>query len=344
MKAIYTTIVFFLLCFFGYAQPTISSCVDASGPDLAITITPDGTFSGLVSNIQLTIRSDDPTVTFSAPTDILAYIPMAFAGGTTVSGGSAYQKFAGFGSLAMSAFGASWAAGVPVTLFRITPSDPSADFEVSADVWTTDNNGTYYVELASLDRTGTICSSIFPVEGLSFQAHKLPGRGATLSWQTVREENSAYFAIEKSLDGSLFEQIGEVEAAGFSEQPQTYAFMDEGQMAFETIYRLKQIDLDGRFAYSELERLVWDENHIGQVYPNPTKDMAQFEFVSDTRFDLNLSIYNSLGQQIEKNSFPIEVGSNQVRILLGHLNYGVYQVQLQDEQTVLGHKTIMVQK
>ena len=76
--------------------------------------------------------------------------------------------------------------------------------------------------------------------------------GTMLTWATNFEENNAMFVIEKSEDGLEFMNIGSVEGAGDSEEMREYNFLDVMATAETTLYRLKQVDFDGSFSYSEI--------------------------------------------------------------------------------------------
>ncbi|MEL6651943.1 MAG: hypothetical protein AAFQ87_14170, partial [Bacteroidota bacterium] len=239
---------FFYLLFFcpGFilAQPTVSLCLDNTGSALELKIIPDAAFSGFVANIQFTIQSDDPSVSYGLPSGILAYIPMAKAGGTMTFGGSAYQKFTGFGTLSLSMLGDSWAAGDVITLFSIVPSNLAANYSIAIDSWASDNNGEYYVELDAIDKTGasSLCSSTLPVEGLNLNAAREADFGVALHWQTLRETQSQWFVVEKKRDQSPFEVIDSIRATGHSQDLREYRLLDMSPMGAQNQYRIKQVD------------------------------------------------------------------------------------------------------
>jgi Concanavalin A-like lectin/glucanases superfamily len=78
---------------------------------------------------------------------------------------------------------------------------------------------------------------------------------AILQWETAQEENSNFFAIERSTDGHSFTTIGTVAAAGNSATPRDYSFTDLAPQQTNDYYRLRQTDLDGNFAYSPVRLL-----------------------------------------------------------------------------------------
>jgi hypothetical protein len=121
----------------------------------------------------------------------------------------------------------------------------------------------------------------FPVEWVYFDA-QLSGPDAALSWATASELNSDYFEIERSADGRNFAARGRVEAAGVSNEILTYQFQDAGAAraaAGSIFYRLRQVDVDGQFAYSSTVELKLGSGGTGDltisVFPNPATSEAR---------------------------------------------------------------------
>lgn len=120
---------------------------------------------------------------------------------------------------------------------------------------------------------------ILPVEYLSLGAIINSEKRATyVTWTTAKEWENSHFEIERAIDQvKNFEKIGEVEGTGFADDPVDYSFSDEkvplsGGIAY---YRLKQVDFNGDFQYSEVlsVRIPTTQSLTGiwRAYPNPTK-------------------------------------------------------------------------
>ncbi len=113
-----------------------------------------------------------------------------------------------------------------------------------------------------------------PVELVSFTAVQIDEK-VKLSWETASEINNFGFEIERKRANveNNWEKIGFVEGAGNSNSPKFYEFFDETSLASEEyFYRLKQIDSDGRFKYSEKIKItvgVPEKFELKQNYPNP---------------------------------------------------------------------------
>ncbi len=91
--------------------------------------------------------------------------------------------------------------------------------------------------------------------------------GNKLSWQTESEQNSAYFELQRAVEDLLFTPIARLDAAGESFGPRLYEFLDRGAPAGHVYYRLKQVDADGSFVYSDLIHLERKEQAAFELWP-----------------------------------------------------------------------------
>jgi alpha-tubulin suppressor-like RCC1 family protein len=116
-----------------------------------------------------------------------------------------------------------------------------------------------------------------PVELVAFTATK-QGDAVALAWRTASEKNSARFEVERSADGTRFERIGTVAAAGSSTAPRDYTFPDPLASRRERpqtlYYRLRQVDQDGTDAYSGVRSVVLEAKAGLVLFPNPTNGAA----------------------------------------------------------------------
>ncbi len=158
---------------------------------------------------------------------------------------------------------------------------------------------------------------IIPVELLSFNAKRVDNQTVRLIWTTATELNSAYFSIEKSTDGIQFNVLGEVKAAGHSSQKLDYSF-DDNHVSSDNIlyYRLKQMDKDGQYKYSNTVAVFQKNKNITlTVYPNPVKDIITIDGFEDVK---TVNIYNLQGilmQQTKQKTFSLSELSSGIYIL-----------------------------
>ncbi len=162
-----------------------------------------------------------------------------------------------------------------------------------------------------------------PVTLLSFSA-ALAGDQVLIQWQTSSELNSAYFVVEKSLDGINWQPIGQVPAAGTSSSPLSYQLYDPHPVEGINYYRLKPTDIDGNSTYSGVATVRY---HLGTVsgilvYPNP----VTFEFTVELKGSapdtkINVSLVNAQGQVMFQKQ---DLVGNRQTFNISNLAAGVY--------------------
>ncbi|WP_400191446.1 T9SS type A sorting domain-containing protein [Hymenobacter sp. B81] len=110
-----------------------------------------------------------------------------------------------------------------------------------------------------------------PVKLTAFEAAAEGRRAVRLTWATAQEENSAFFEVERSLDGHSFERVGRRTAAGHSNSPRRYSLLDEDLPASAAVlhYRLRQVDHDGTFSYSPVRSVLLTAPAGLALFPNP---------------------------------------------------------------------------
>lgn len=123
----------------------------------------------------------------------------------------------------------------------------------------------------------------------------------SLTWATSSESNSLGFDVESSADGVVFNKIGFVasKSNGNSTSALTYAFQDKSATSGTTYYRLKQVDKDGKFEYSDI-KFVKNPLFVGQnaftVYPNPTTDYV--DIAGADALGVTVQLFNTAGTEI----------------------------------------------
>ncbi len=93
-----------------------------------------------------------------------------------------------------------------------------------------------------------------------------------LKWKTENEINTAHFVIERSADGSLFKSIGSVNANNVNGQ-HVYGFTDMAPLPKINLYRLKMLDIDGKYTYSSTLKIDYTSLPVLTIFPNPAQEM-----------------------------------------------------------------------
>ncbi len=170
-----------------------------------------------------------------------------------------------------------------------------------------------------------------PVTLGSFDAQR-HGADVVLDWQTFSEINNAYFEIQRSGDGKVFETLPDrVEGHGTSNEPHSYSYSDWDAPQEDLYYRLKQVDFDGQFEWHPAVLVhgeeVGDEDEGWKVFPNPNNGV--FWISRDTEFQGELSICNHQGKEVDQQELHLAAGEN-FQVNTDHLPGGSYLVFLND--------------
>lgn len=137
-------------------------------------------------------------------------------------------------------------------------------------------------------------SSTLPVKLANFTARKVDNN-VQLNWQTFSESNSDRFEVERSKPDGAFMKIGEINAAGYSNQLKSYQFTDNDPDKGFNLYRLKQVDQDNKFEYSAVKWIRVDDTK-DQLYVFPTITNGPVSVLSNEKTVVEL--YNLQGVRL----------------------------------------------
>jgi hypothetical protein len=147
-----------------------------------------------------------------------------------------------------------------------------------------------------------------------------------LHWTTATEINSDYFGVEKSLNGIDFYPIGEVNAAGNSLVEMHYEFFDDDPSIGMNYYRLKMMDIDGIYEYSNTIAIRVDGDGVPAfvVYPNPVSSALNFSINSIDDQKIFVEITDIPGKKLFNRSFDLHSGQNTFTIDISNLAAAPY--------------------
>lgn len=177
-----------------------------------------------------------------------------------------------------------------------------------------------------------------PIELISFNAY---AKGSTniLNWSTATERNNREFAIERSLNGVDFDNIGSVKGSGNSSIVRNYTFTDKVPPLSIAYYRLRQIDFDGIETVSKtvtVSRNGISKVAITKAYPSVTTDYLTLEL--STNGNTSLIVSDLTGRVITTKSLGDSIGSLIQNLDVSQLAKGLYFVTLQSGDTRLTEK------
>lgn len=168
-----------------------------------------------------------------------------------------------------------------------------------------------------------------PVELSAFSV-KVRLNAVQLNWITKTETNSAIFEVQRSRDNNEWIKVGVVTAAGNSNSPKEYSFTDNKLQSGKYSYRLKMIDADGKFAYSnvvEVDVSLPKEYAISQNYPNPFNPTSKIDYQLPFDSKVTIELYGITGEKVATlvNS-NLSAGYYTAEVNAGQLNLasGIY--------------------
>ena len=157
-------------------------------------------------------------------------------------------------------------------------------------------------------------AAILPVTWGPFSA-TLNQQAVVLEWATATELNNDKFIIESSATGELFQAIGQLKGAGTSSEAKRYRFVHRNPVAGTNYYRLKQVDFDGRSAYSKVLAIDAPGTPGLLAFPNPVKDRLYLQY-DYAQGPSQIQLLDALGRRIalniggEAGNYDIQVPSD----------------------------------
>ncbi len=136
-----------------------------------------------------------------------------------------------------------------------------------------------------------------PLTWKSFKAELNDYNTTDLAWSTSSEQNTLLFEVEKSIDAKTWTVINKQNAAGNSETEKSYNALDKEVAFGTTYYRIKQIDLDHKYTYSSVNKVIRSNNSDFTIYPNPVMNTLNITLNNEVENTL-IEIYSLEGKII----------------------------------------------
>jgi len=180
-----------------------------------------------------------------------------------------------------------------------------------------------------------------PVKLRSFEATKA-GPAIRLDWVTTGEFYNKGFNIERRVGDRPWEPIGFVNSrapGGYSTTEISYSHTDYINFKDIIQYRLKQVDMNGNFDYSEIRIVKYEPYGAITIFPNPTTGNVNIAF-ADQRMQYDVRVYNEDGQLINKWH------NCKTTLTIGNLKPGIYIFKINEQfnKRETTHKVIVLNK
>ncbi len=147
------------------------------------------------------------------------------------------------------------------------------------------------------DITLTVDAGVLPLNFTSINAYN-KSTGAQINWTTVNEINVKTFDVEKSENGIQFSNVKSINAGGIG----AYGWFDANPLAGNNYYRIKAVDIDGKFAYSAVKSVKFTQSKPFSLYPNPASRGSSLQLVVPHDMADKIEIINTTGQVVYTNS------------------------------------------
>ena len=183
-----------------------------------------------------------------------------------------------------------------------------------------------------------INQQVLPIELLYFEA-LVKNKLVKIEWATAIEKNNDYMVVQRSADGSTFEDLQVVKGAGNSFAPIYYEIIDQNPLVGTSYYRLKQVDYDGTTVYHKISA-VYIEHKLDrvQIYPTIASQSIHVVFKENIIGETNIKIFDINGQQLITQQ--VDLGTQSLNIPVTSLSQGIYFVNIQTNNTQQTFKII----
>lgn len=179
-------------------------------------------------------------------------------------------------------------------------------------------------------------NAVLPLKFISFNAEKTVDGSVGLNWTTAEERNTGYFDVEW-YDGSSkdWNAVGQVRAAGNSDALRTYNYEFNQPVDGPNQFRLKQVDIDGRFTYSEIRTVIWQNNSGAKIrYDSRSRTVY---FTDSKSEELKLQLFDIGGVLRFKQNVH-----NVRSLTLPSVTPGIYLLRVNDAQGSVSIRRIVI--
>ena len=171
-----------------------------------------------------------------------------------------------------------------------------------------------------------VCDYVLPVELLYFTG-KRNRLGNLLNWRTLSEINTSHFEIEKAASGLVFSYLEKLSAKGSSQLTGFYTYQDLNPSDDYDYYRLKIVDFDGTYKYSNVIAIYQKSLFSAKIYPNLFEENVYYEVELPIEDHLEIVVYDVIGQISYLQKIEVSKGRHKLEVKLEKLPAGIYMLQ-----------------
>jgi hypothetical protein len=184
--------------------------------------------------------------------------------------------------------------------------------------------GNVFFDLSNINFT---IEDFVPVELTAFFALNTD-KGILLKWTTATESNNSGFSVERSINKVDFNEVTFVNGKGTTSEVSDYEYVDVISSPGKYYYRLKQIDFDGSFNYSNVVETEIEGPQVfvlSQNYPNPFNPSTMIKFSLPVDSYVRIELFNTLGEKVDElTNRDYSKGNHEINFDASKLSNGVY--------------------
>ena len=175
-----------------------------------------------------------------------------------------------------------------------------------------------------------------PLQSLELRS-SLHGNIVGLKWITVDEVNTDKFVVQRSTDGVNYSDIASKRAVGQARTSTEYQLSDDIQSLLQAsvvYYRIKALDIDGKFSYSNVVPVKLSKTGGVQIWPTPFVNDIRISYTAAANTSLDIRIIDNTGRIVSQSNYSVSRGLNQLSVNgVESLSAGIYIIRITDKNT-----------
>lgn len=266
--------------------------------------------------------------------------------GTSVNNSEFFDPGADAGGPGFNRLAVTCSGGIPVSgVTFISPTQITCILDTRGKA-----SGTYTLTVTNPDgQTASVnftlaASCPLPITLMSFKG-SLVNKQAYLNWSAIEYDLKKY-EVEKGIDGVNFTYLNEVSPKNQAGMQSDYQLIDKDVYPGDNYYRLKMIDIDGTFKYSNIVRLQTEKKSIAvtKMYPNPLHDIFNIQFFAEKSTAVQVDVTDIAGKKILTKKVDVQSGITNYQLNLAAMSAGSYIISIKDNEGKMIEKQQLVKE